>query len=484
MRLKLKPLNEQVIVITGSDSGIGLATARAAAERGACVVLNSRNEPALERIAEELRAEGAQVAWHAGDVADEAEMRVLAQVAVNAFGRIDTWVNNAGVSIYGEIERTPVDDVRRLFETNYFGLVNGSLAALPHLRRDGGALINVGSVVSGVSIALQGHYSASKHAVKGFTDALRQELEHDGAPVAVTLIRPAGIDTPYTEHARNYMEDAEPMLPPPVYAPEVVARAILDCAVRPQREVLVGGAARQMEMMEGASSRAFDAYVESVVWDQQRAPRGSKRRNDALYAPSVSGRTHGDHHGHVMRTSAYTYTRQHPLKTLLTLGAAAGTAYVLSRFGVMDRLNEELRAWLTGGQEADDGTIARADADMRHVLRHLEALGPQPIETLSPEEARMQPTPADAVKAMLRKHGQTPEPEAVGRVVDRTIPGPAGEIPVRIYTPHGTGPFPVVVYTHGGGWVIATNDTYDSSARAVCNAAEAIIVAVEYRKAP
>jgi acetyl esterase len=485
MKLKLRPLDEQVVVITGADSGIGLATARTAAERGASLVLCSRNAEALTGIAEELRAQGGEVAWHAADVADAEAMRQLAELAVTTFGRIDTWVNNAGVSIYGEIERTPVQDARRLFDTNYFGVVNGSLAALPHLRRRGGALINVGSVLSTVAIALQGHYSASKHAVKGFTDALRQELAHDGAPVAVTLIRPAAIDTPYTEHAHSHLGDAEPNIPPPVYAPRVVARAILDCAVRPQREVLVGGAARQMTMMRGASDRGFDAYAASVAWKQQRSPLGTKRRNDALHAPSVSGRERGDYEGHVMRTSAYTHTRQHPLQALLTLGVIGGGALLLSRSGLLDRLNSEVRTRLSGtdGEETDP-TMARADRDMRHVLRHLEALGPRPIETLTPEEARMQPTPADAVKALLRKHGKTPAPLPVARVIDRTIPGPGGEIPVRIYAPHGEGPFPVIVYTHGGGWVIATNDTYDASARGLCDATGAIVVSVEYRKAP
>jgi acetyl esterase len=486
MKVRLKPVEEQVIVITGADSGIGLATARLAAKRGAAVVLNSRNAEALERIADEMAASGARVEWHVGDVADEHAMHTLAARAFEAFGRIDTWVNNAGVSIYGEIERTPVDDVRRLFDTNYFGVVNGSLAALPHLRGRGGALINVGSVLSGVSIALQGHYSASKHAVKGFTDALRQELEHHGAPVAVTLIRPAAIDTPYTEHAHNHMQGAEPSVPAPVYAPEVVARAILDCAERPQREVLVGGAAKQMEAMQGMSPRMYDRYVESVAWEQQRAEPGTKRRNDALHAPTTAGRVRGDYEGHVMRTSAYTAAAQHPLRTALLFSAAGAGAYLAMSSGVLGALNEGVRGrgGRGGGDEDGDDTMRRADRDMRHVLRHLEALGGRPTETLTPEEARRQPTPADAVKAMLRKHGKSVEPEPVGRVVERTIPGPDGAIPVRVYTPHGEGPFPVIVYTHGGGWVIATNDTYDSSARALTNAVGAIVVSVEYRKAP
>lgn len=482
MKLSLKPLSEQVVVITGADSGIGLATARAAAERGARVVLNSRNARALARLADELRGGGAEVAWHAGDVADEAAMRELAQVAIRTFGRIDTWVNNAGVSVYGEIERTPVADAQRLFATNYWGIVNGTLAALPHLKRDGGALINLGSVLSGVAVPLQGHYTASKHAVKGFTDSLRQELMHQDAPVAVTLIRPAAIDTPYTEHAHNHMADAVPDVPPPVYAPHVVADAILDCAEHPQREVLVGGAAKQMEVFEGMSSALYDRYAAGPVWEQQRARRGRKRRNDALYRPSTSGRERGDYDGHVMESSAYTTASQNPVKSALLLGLLGAGAVWAVRSGLLDSLVGQVRNHLPVGD--GDGTTGRASRDMRHVLEHLEALGPRPIETLSAEEARRQPTPAEAVMALLRRHGKSVEPEAVGSVVERTIPGAGGDIPVRIYAPEGRGPFPVVVYTHGGGWVIATNDTYDASARALTNAAEAIVISVEYRKAP
>ncbi|MBD0319098.1 MAG: SDR family NAD(P)-dependent oxidoreductase, partial [Gemmatimonadetes bacterium] len=165
MKLRLRAVGEQVIVITGADSGIGLTTAREAARRGAKLVINSRNAEALSRIADELRAMGTHAEWLAGDVGDHRAMRELARVAIHAFGRIDTWVNNAGVGIWGEVEKTPVGDARRLFETNYWGMVHGTLAALPHLRRNGGVLINVGSVESGVPVALHAHYSASKHAV-------------------------------------------------------------------------------------------------------------------------------------------------------------------------------------------------------------------------------------------------------------------------------------------------------------------------------
>lgn len=128
--------------------------------------------------------------------------------------------------------------------------------------------------------------------------------------------------------------------------------------------------------------------------------------------------------------------------------------------------------------------MKEADRDMQDVLTELQALGPKPIETLSAADARKQPTPSDAVKALLTKQGKSADPEAVSKVQERAIPGRAGPIPIRVYTPAGSGPFPVVVYYHGGGFVIATNDTYDASARALTNAAQAVVVSVEYRKAP
>ncbi len=134
------------------------------------------------------------------------------------------------------------------------------------------------------------------------------------------------------------------------------------------------------------------------------------------------------------------------------------------------------------------GSVAQApakpDAQMKAVLDQLGALHPKQIDKLTPAEARKQPTPADGVKALLKKMGKSTAPEPVGSVKNTTIPGPAGSVPVRIYTPRGRGPFPVVVYIHGGGWVIATLDTYDSSPRAMTNMAGAVVVSVEYRKAP
>src|SRR5215211_1913288 len=184
MRVRLKRIHEQVIVITGASSGIGLATAQMAARRGARVVLTSRDEVDLGKVVEQIRAEGGTATHVTADVANFEAMQRVALTAMREFGAIDTWVNNAGISIYGLIEDVGLMDARRLFETNYWGVVHGTLAALPHLKAKGGALINVGSALSDTGYPLQGHYTASKHAVKGFTDSLRLELERAGAGVS------------------------------------------------------------------------------------------------------------------------------------------------------------------------------------------------------------------------------------------------------------------------------------------------------------
>ena len=165
MDVKLRPLREQVMVITGATSGIGLTTARLAARRGARIVAVARNEDALRQLVAELLGQRHEATYVVADVASDDDMRFVAQTAIDRFGRIDTWVNNAGVSIFGRSEDVALDDQRRLFDTNFWGVVNGSLAALPYLRNRGGALINLGSEVSEVAVPLQGIYSASKHAV-------------------------------------------------------------------------------------------------------------------------------------------------------------------------------------------------------------------------------------------------------------------------------------------------------------------------------
>lgn len=330
MKIKLKPLSEQVVVITGASSGIGLATARAAAERGARVVLVSRDDEDLARASREIQDRGGEASHYVADVADAEAMRGLAQHVVAEFGRIDTWVNNAGVSVYGLIEEVSLEDARRLFETNYWGVVNGSLAALPHLRSGGGALINLGSILSDTGYPLQGHYAASKHAVKGFTDSLRLEVEESEAPVSITLIQPAAIDTPYPEHAKSYLGVAPKHLPP-VYAPEIVADVILHCAEKPERDVLVGGSGKVFSASEKYAPRMFDRMKEATAFEGQRSGIPA-REDDTLYRPRPGdGRVRGNYPGRVLKSSAYTTARLNRGKTLLGLAVIGAGLLVASR---------------------------------------------------------------------------------------------------------------------------------------------------------
>ena len=323
--MKLKRLEDQVVVITGATSGIGLATARMAAKRGAKVVLVARTESALCSLTEELRAAGADAIYVKADVRVENDMKAVRDAACIEFGGFDTWVNNAAVSIYGKVTDVPIEDHRLLFETNYWGVVYGSLIAAEHLADKGGAIINVGSTLSDRAIPIQGTYSASKHALKGFTDALRMELEHDMSPVSVTLIKPATINTPYPQHAKNFLP-TDPALPAPVYPPSIVAEAILYAAENSVRDLYVGGAAKALSMASYYAPNLTDKYMERTMFDADDRERHSSAQHKALHYPSGELKETGDYPGRVAKTSLYTKARLHPR---ITAGSLAFLATAL-----------------------------------------------------------------------------------------------------------------------------------------------------------
>ncbi|HYG63825.1 MAG TPA: SDR family oxidoreductase [Thermoanaerobaculia bacterium] len=293
MANKFKPIDQQVIVITGASSGIGLATAVAAAQQGAKLVLASRSGQTMEDLVQRMTAEGVEAVAVTADVGDRRQVEQIAQVAIGRFGGFDTWINDAGVSIYGRLEEVSEEDSRRLFDTNFWGVVNGSLAALPHLKREGGVLINVGSEVSDAVVPLQGMYSASKHAVKGFNDALRVEVEEiDKAPVAIVLVQPTAVDTPFPQHAKNYM-DQEPKLPTPMIEPEKVAQAILDAAVKPERYVRVG-AMSKLNTTVAKIAPGLGDKLSSKQADRQQYNEPPRDPEGTLYKPGEEGRIHGE----------------------------------------------------------------------------------------------------------------------------------------------------------------------------------------------
>lgn len=332
MKPKLKPIEDQVIVITGASSGIGLATARLAASQGAKLVLAARTVSALDQLCREITAAGGSCFPVAADVGDFDDVKTIRDAALARYGRIDTWVNNAGVSIYGRIEEIPIPEFHKVFETNFWGVVYGSVVAAEALREGGGAIVNIGSVLSERAIPLQGIYTASKHAVKGFTDSFRMELDKDGAPISVTLVKPGAIDTPYTRHAKNYMRE-EATNPGPVYSPEVVAETILHCAENPVRDIFVGGGAKAMSLAETLAPRLTDRLMTATMFAKQKKDRPERDRGDhALYRGKAELRTRGDYEGHVARSSWYTSIALHPVRSAIALaGIGLGISAVLAR---------------------------------------------------------------------------------------------------------------------------------------------------------
>jgi NAD(P)-dependent dehydrogenase (short-subunit alcohol dehydrogenase family) len=278
-----------VVVVTGASSGIGRATGLAFAERGARVVVAARRAGALEELARQCQAAGGQALAVPTDVTDEAAVAELARRAVERFGRIDVWVNNAGVYLLGSLEATPPEAFRRVLETNFFGYVHGARAVLPHFREQGhGVLINNASVYSHVGAPWLSAYVSSKFAVRGFSEVLRQELD-DLPDVHVCTVSPSPIDTPIFASAANYTGRAA-KAPPPTYPPEQVARAIVASALRPKRERIVGGVGRQLALLEAVAPRLFERvnrrYVDALQFTGEPAPA----TDGNLYAPSPDSR--------------------------------------------------------------------------------------------------------------------------------------------------------------------------------------------------
>jgi short-subunit dehydrogenase len=334
MKLKLKKLSDQVIVITGATSGIGLATARMAARQGAKLVLAARSEDALRKLEAEIVSAGGHAVAVTADVRRREDVIRIADTAVQRFGDFDTWVNNAGGSIFGLIRDVPVDEERKLFEVNYWGVVYGSRVAADYMRSRGGAIINLGSVASDCGIPLQAAYSASKHAVKAFTDILRVELEKEGAPISVTLIKPTAIDTPFFRHAKTYM-GAQPVEPSPMYAPDAAARAILYAAEHPVRDLLVGDIAPLQSWMGRVMPRLGDRFVKATRFEGQKSGRKPQPGENRIFeGPSSELHERGEYRDvHVMETSIYTRAATHPKLTgVLAAGVVAGiAALVLGR---------------------------------------------------------------------------------------------------------------------------------------------------------
>lgn len=327
--MQLKPLDQQTIVITGGSSGIGLATARLAAERGAKVAIIARNPEGLEAAAAGIRSLGQSCDTIVADVGSREDVAAAVEEVIARHGGFDTFVSNAGVGAYALLEEISDADHRQVFETNYWGTVHCATEALPHLKERGGALIVTGSIASDMPSPVLSSYTASKHAVKGYVDSLRLELMHEKAPVSVTLIQPSGINTPFVEKALNQM-DGRAMIPPPIYSPDLVAEAICRAAETPTRDMIVGGGGRAMtlfaQMLPNLADRVLQRAFFTTAIDKNSPPQGD----------GVTGFRTGGGAGKVYgplpmrQTSLYTFIRSNPMASLAGAFVAAGAAGAMS----------------------------------------------------------------------------------------------------------------------------------------------------------
>lgn len=266
---------DSVVVITGATSGIGRATAlQVAGQRGA-VVLAARQADALRELALECQERGGRALAVPTDVSDESQVQALAREAIQTFGHIDVWINDAAVTMLGRFEDCPVEAFRRVIDTNFFGYVHGARAVLPHFQeRKRGTLINVASVVSRVGNPYATAYAASKAAVLAFSDSLRMELRHT-PNIRVCSVLPATTDTPLFQHAANYAGRIVRAMPP-VSAPEEVADTLVDLIVQPRREVKLGATGLMVALRTltpGLAERLLAYQVEHEHFqDRQSGP--------------------------------------------------------------------------------------------------------------------------------------------------------------------------------------------------------------------
>src|SRR5256714_2174746 len=279
-------LSDQVVVVTGASSGIGRAIARAFGAAGAKVGLIARTRDAREEAEREFAASGSEALVLPLDVSDPKKVSASARAMVERFGRIDTWVNNAMVSVFSPVQGTTPDEYRRVVEVNYLGTVHGTLAALEHMRKQGeGVILQIGSALVYRSIPLQSAYCASKAAIRGFTDSLRCELLHDGSNVRLCMLQLPAVNTPQFDVVRTRLP-CHPKPVPPIFQPELIARAALHAAQHPAREIWVGWSAAKAILGQKFIAGLLDRYLGRIGYDaQQDKRRGPPGRPANLNTP-------------------------------------------------------------------------------------------------------------------------------------------------------------------------------------------------------
>ena len=266
--VRKKPIGEQVIVVTGASSGVGRAIARAAGERGAKVVVAARGEDGLNPAVEEIERAGSEALAVPGDLAGQEQNEELVRRSLERFGRIDTFVANAIVTVYAEVEQLEPEELRRVLDVNFFGVAYGYWAALPALKESRGTFLHVSSALAYRGIPLQAAYCSSKAAARTFLESARVELQKHGHDVAISLVLPGAINTPQFDRDRQKL-GKQPQPVPPIYQPEPYAQAVLHCAEKPIRELPVSWGAQKLLWGQKLSPRAGDWMLRRIGWKKQ-----------------------------------------------------------------------------------------------------------------------------------------------------------------------------------------------------------------------
>jgi NAD(P)-dependent dehydrogenase (short-subunit alcohol dehydrogenase family) len=322
--MRLKPIEEQVVVLMGASSGIGREAALRFAERGARVVVSARGEEGLASLVEEIRREGGEATYVVADTSEFEQVEAVVERAVEEYGTLDTWVHLAAVGLFATFEETTPEEFARVVDVNLMGQVYGAMAALPHIKQEGrGALIHVSSVEAKRSFPFHGAYGASKHGIDGFLEALRVELRHEGWPIGVTQVMPGTINTPFFDKGRTKL-GVKPVGVPPIYEPETVANIILYAAEHPARDLVSGGAAQALILNQRLSPRLLDAVLSTRAGfaPQKTDEPRSDHDPDNLYGP-IEGHDTAKNGFRALSRSLYNWLQTHPKARR---GAAAGAA--------------------------------------------------------------------------------------------------------------------------------------------------------------
>jgi NAD(P)-dependent dehydrogenase (short-subunit alcohol dehydrogenase family) len=288
--------NPEIVVVTGASAGVGRATVRAFAERGAHIGLIARNREALENARQEVEAMGGRALVLPTDVADNEAVEAAAARVEEELGPIDVWVNNAMCSVFSPVKEMKPEEYRRVTDVTYLGYVWGTLAALRRmLPRDRGAIVQVGSALAYRGIPLQSAYCAAKHAIQGFCDSLRSELLHDGSHVHLCMVQMPALNTPQFGWVKSRLP-RKPQPVPPIFQPEVAARAIVYAAHHRRREIYVGWPTVKAVVGNKIAAGYADHYLARNGYDaQQYDGFADPNRPNNLWEPVP-----GDHgaHGH------------------------------------------------------------------------------------------------------------------------------------------------------------------------------------------